>query len=76
MGRPKVNVNIGGAASDNKHAGTTDGRPVNGILTGFQYFDTDLGKPVWWNGEGWVDAMGDDPDVTGTKLLNEQTSEE
>lgn len=23
-----------------------------------QYFDTELGKPIWWNGSSWVDAMG------------------
>lgn len=25
---------------------------------GRYYFDTDLGKPIWWKGEKWVDAMG------------------
>lgn len=25
---------------------------------GRYYFDTDLGKPIWWTGEKWVDAMG------------------
>ena len=25
---------------------------------GFMYFDTDLGKPIWWNGTKWVDANG------------------
>lgn len=24
----------------------------------FQYFDTDLGYPVWWNGSAWVNASG------------------
>jgi hypothetical protein len=37
-----------------------------GHLTGYQYFDTDLRKPVWFNGDvfgsaGWVDATGSDP---------------
>ena len=27
---------------------------------GFMYFDTDLGKPVWWTGSKWVDATGAD----------------
>jgi hypothetical protein len=30
---------------------------------GFHVFDTDLGKPIWWDGEGWVDAAGEDPDA-------------
>jgi hypothetical protein len=25
---------------------------------GYCYFDTTLGKPVWWTGTGWVDAIG------------------
>lgn len=27
------------------------------------YFDTDLDKPIWYNGTSWVDATGADPDV-------------
>jgi hypothetical protein len=39
--------------------GTTAKRPVlTGIGTDFQYFDEDLGKPMWWNGTNWVDATG------------------
>lgn len=25
---------------------------------GMYFFDTDLGKPIWWNGKVWVDASG------------------
>lgn len=25
---------------------------------GRYFFDTDLGKPIWWTGEKWVDALG------------------
>ena len=25
---------------------------------GYYYFATDIGKPIWWNGDGWVDATG------------------
>lgn len=25
---------------------------------GMYFFDTDLGKPIWWTGEKWVDALG------------------
>lgn len=43
--------------------GTTHQRPNNQLddtweSIGFQYFDTTLGKPIWWNGTGWVDATG------------------
>lgn len=39
-------------------AGTTANRPAGTKLTGAVYFDTTLGKPVWWSGSGWVDATG------------------
>ena len=46
------------------HIGSTSERPpfseqygsVKNSISGFQYFDTTLGKPVWWNGTAWVDA--------------------
>ena len=38
-------------------AGATIDRPV-APLTGFLYFDADLGLPVWWDGAGWVNALG------------------
>lgn len=76
MGRPKVNINVDGGSGNNKHAGSTEERPVKGMLTGFCYFDTDLGKPLWWNGEGWVDANGSNPDVSDSESLNEETTEE
>lgn len=37
--------------------GTTADRPVCGVV-GFEYFDTTIGKPIWWNGTVWVDALG------------------
>ena len=54
-----INVNVSGTkTANNKHRGTTEERPTIGILPGFMYFDTTLGKPIWWNGENWVDATG------------------
>lgn len=38
-------------------SGTTAERPYN-LVVGFQYFDTTIGKPIWWNGSNWVDATG------------------
>ncbi len=37
--------------------GTTAQRPT-GVLTGTSHFDTNLGRPIWWNGSAWVDASG------------------
>ena len=40
-------------------SGTTTQRPVlNDMMVGFQYFDTTLNKPIYWNGTAWVDATG------------------
>lgn len=37
--------------------GATAGRPTGSVLGQF-YFDTTIGKPVWWSGSTWVDATG------------------
>ncbi|OIN55728.1 hypothetical protein [Arsenicibacter rosenii] len=37
--------------------GTTANRPGTvGLPTGYPYYDTTLGKPIWWNGSAWKDA--------------------
>lgn len=40
--------------------GTTAERPtgLSSIHAGLQYYDTDLKRPIWWNGEAWTDANG------------------
>lgn len=37
--------------------GTTGSRPVSPVLYQL-FFDTTLGKPIWWDGANWVDATG------------------
>ena len=37
--------------------GNSSARPI-GEYMGEVYFDTTLGKPIWWNGTAWVDANG------------------
>lgn len=39
-------------------SGDTASRPSSGFMPGHQYFDTDLGIPIWWSGSAWVDATG------------------
>ena len=39
-------------------AGASADRPTAGLFVNQQYFDRDLGRPIWWNGSGWVDAAG------------------
>jgi hypothetical protein len=41
-----------------KAAGTTSDRPPYTKATGTPYFDSELGKPIWFNGTDWVDADG------------------
>jgi parallel beta-helix repeat protein len=39
--------------------GSTAGRPVPiAAEVGVEFFDTTIGKPIWWNGTIWVDATG------------------
>ena len=38
-------------------SGSTPSRPASPSV-GTMYFDTTLGKPVWWKGSGWVDSAG------------------
>ena len=39
-------------------SGVTADRPTKGLWVGRPYFDTTLGKPVWYKGAVWVDATG------------------
>lgn len=38
-------------------SGNLASRPTDPIV-GQRYFDTTLGKPIWYNGTNWVDATG------------------
>lgn len=38
-------------------SGASTARPAS-PATGQQFFDTTLGKPIWWSGSAWVDATG------------------
>jgi hypothetical protein len=33
-------------------------RPTDQLTVGQVFFDTALGKPIWWKGGQWVDATG------------------
>jgi hypothetical protein len=39
------------------NSGDTASRPATPLI-GFSYFDTDLNKPIWFDGTNWVDATG------------------
>ena len=40
-----------------RRTGNTSERPT-GIIKGFQYYDNQINKPIWWNGVTWVDSNG------------------
>lgn len=42
---------------------------------GYMMFDEVLGKPIWWNGASWVDALGNpvDTEYQIVEETNEQT---
>lgn len=46
------------AASIEIRSGTTAQRPTVGLKPSKFYFDTTLGKPIWWSGSAWKDAAG------------------
>lgn len=39
-------------------SGTTAQRPTSFLYVGRPYFDTTIGKPLWYSGAAWVDATG------------------
>lgn len=53
-------VESDGVKAGVQRSGSKKQRPSgNDIYIGFQYFDSDLGKPIWYKGNGvWVDASG------------------
>lgn len=66
MNRTNINVeqsNEAGYTIQYNMSGTTTNRPTSRLddswqTIGLMYFDTTLGKPIWWNGTNWVDANG------------------
>lgn len=42
------------AAFSVTQSGTTAQRPVTFLWVGRRYFDTTVGKPVWYNGTTWI----------------------
>jgi hypothetical protein len=47
-----------GIVTDVTSSGTTANRPARGLYVGKFYFDTTIGKPIWYEGPSWVDATG------------------
>jgi hypothetical protein len=57
--KPTGAGNTGWVAVAERASGTTAQRPtLAASVVGYFYFDTTLGKPIWWKGAVWVDATG------------------
>ena len=42
------------------HLGTSEQRPIpDSKEIGFEYYDTTIGKPTYWNGTQWKDSIGE-----------------
>lgn len=41
---------------------------------GYQYFNTDLFKPIWWNGTSWIDSFGNPADANKQGTTEERPS--
>ena len=39
-------------------SGITADRPTLSLQIGQYYFDTTIGRPIWWNGTNWINAAG------------------
>ena len=60
-----VEQGTGGSAKTRRYSaeqlgltsGATGARPT-ALFVGQQFFDTTLGKPVFWDGTNWVDGVG------------------
>jgi hypothetical protein len=39
-------------------SGTTANRPTERLQIGEYYFDTTIGRPIWYNGTNWINAAG------------------
>lgn len=46
-----------GVSTDISSIRSGNARPTNPTI-GYQFFDTTIGKPIWYNGASWVDATG------------------
>ena len=54
----KSKWSVNGNALAGMASGTTANRPTVGLYVNYMFFDTTLGKPIWWNGSVWKDATG------------------
>ena len=66
-GIPKITATTSGTWSgiftdikdiDNRLKASGSTRPTEGLYAGYQFFDTALGRPIYWNGTKWVEEDG------------------
>lgn len=53
-----------------QHFDTTEDRPTLTLNEkGFEYYDTTINKPIYWNGTQWITLDGLDADSIGQALI-------
>ena len=59
LGRKAANcVGVGDDDVIRTGKGVTSSRPSSAVGVGSMWFDTTIGKPIWFNGTAWIDATG------------------
>jgi hypothetical protein len=61
---PALSNNFAAIDAEFGLSGPSTNRPNTNLYVGRRYFDTSVGKPVFWNGATWVDAQGRTPVAT------------
>lgn len=57
LAHPTTGVLLVSRVRQAKPTGTTAQRPTV-RPTGYEFFDSTLGLPIWWNGSAWINASG------------------
>lgn len=55
-------------------AGVTADRPTS-PPTGWQYYDTTIGRPIWWNGSSWLDPRVEQSGLTAARPASPATGQ-
>ena len=70
-------VDCDGYSAEYRKVGNTGNRPIlTNTDIGFEYFDTSINKPIWWNGTTWVECSTEGgTDLDGAEVTDITTVE-
>lgn len=55
------------------NVGTTNNRPVDGLVAGVDFYDTSIKKHIWWDGKRWINQDGVAVDKNSGTFANKPT---